>query len=192
MTNDEKRTSRELDQIARFHGHFCGGIVTGYLAARLALQRLGARRAEDEELVAIVENDSCAVDAVQVLTGCTFGKGNLLFHDYGKHVYTFAMRPSGRAVRVSRKPGPRLSPEELLNAPPEEVFWVDEVTVELPPPARIRASVVCDRCGEPVMETRTRKRGERTLCIPCAMRRENGLPRPPVRNHRRVESASGV
>ncbi len=192
MSTDDKRTSRELDQIAKFHGHFCGGIVIGYLAARVGLERLGTRRAGDEELVAIVENDSCAVDAVQVITGCTFGKGNLIFHDYGKHVYTFALRPSGRAVRVSRKPGASLSPEEMLSAPAEQLFWVDEITVELPPPAEVRKSVVCDRCGEPVMDTRTRRRGERTLCIPCAMRRDNGLPRPPVRNHRRAESASGA
>ena len=56
---------------------------------------------EDEELVAVVENNSCAVDAVQVMTGCTFGKGNLLFRDYGKQVYTFIKRPSGKSVRIS-------------------------------------------------------------------------------------------
>ena len=60
-------------------------------------------KASDEELVAIVENDSCAVDALQVLTGCTFGKGNLIFRDYGKQVYTFFQRPSPEAVRISVK-----------------------------------------------------------------------------------------
>jgi formylmethanofuran dehydrogenase subunit E len=40
------------------------------------------------------------VDAVQVMTGCTFGKGNLIFRDYGKQVYTFIKRPSGRSVRI--------------------------------------------------------------------------------------------
>jgi len=58
-------------------------------------------RSEDEELVAIVENNSCAVDAVQVMTGCTFGKGNLIFKDYGKQVYTFIKRPSGKSLRIS-------------------------------------------------------------------------------------------
>ncbi|NIP44160.1 MAG: formylmethanofuran dehydrogenase, partial [candidate division Zixibacteria bacterium] len=53
------------------------------------------------ELVAVVENDSCAVDAVQVLTGCTFGKGNLFFRDYGKQVYTFFRRPSGDFLRIA-------------------------------------------------------------------------------------------
>ena len=36
--------------------------------------------------------------------GCTFGKGNLRFLDYGKHVYTFYDRRSGRGVRVATRP----------------------------------------------------------------------------------------
>lgn len=52
------------------------------------MEALGGGRDIDEEMVAIVENDSCAVDAIQVLTGCTLGKGNLIFRDYGKqHLY---------------------------------------------------------------------------------------------------------
>jgi len=37
---------------------------------------LGENRAEDEEIVAVVETDACGADAIQVRTGCTFGKGN--------------------------------------------------------------------------------------------------------------------
>ena len=55
----------------------------------------------DEEFLAIVENDSCSVDAIQVVTGCTFGKGNLIFKDHGKHVYTFINRDTGEALRLS-------------------------------------------------------------------------------------------
>jgi len=54
--------------------------------AKAALREFGAGRPQDEELVAVVENDSCAADAIQFITGCTFGKGNLIFHDFGKHV----------------------------------------------------------------------------------------------------------
>lgn len=178
------RSGRDMERIVRFHGHFCGGIVIGYRAAKVALQHLGSRRAEDEELVAIVENDSCAVDAVQVITGCTFGKGNLIFRDYGKHVYTFALRESGRAVRVSRKPGARLSPDEMLEAPVDDLFWVEDIDLKLPPPARIHNSVPCQRCGEPVMSTRTRRRGGRLLCIPCAQRGQPEALKPPLRTQR--------
>jgi len=91
---------KKLDEVVEFHGHICPGLVLGYRVSMLALKELG-ERAEDEELVAIVENNSCAVDAVQVMTGCTFGKGNLLFKDYGKQVYTFIKRPSGEGLRIS-------------------------------------------------------------------------------------------
>jgi formylmethanofuran dehydrogenase subunit E len=64
------------------------------------LRELESRRAPDEELVALVETDACGVDAVQVVTGCTLGKGNLLYRDYGKSVYTFGRRDLGKAVRV--------------------------------------------------------------------------------------------
>ncbi|HUT33982.1 MAG TPA: FmdE family protein [Planctomycetota bacterium] len=177
------RYPRDLEQVVKFHGHYCGGILIGYRAAKVGLKRLPARRAEDEQLIAIVENDSCAVDAVQVLTGCTFGKGNLFFRDHGKHVYTFALRPSGRAVRVSRKPGRRVSQEQILVAPAEDLFWIEEMTIKLPSPSRIRESVICQRCGEPVMQTRTRRRSGKTLCIPCARRGEKAEKRPPLRKH---------
>lgn len=184
--------ARDLKRVIQFHGHYCGGILIGYRAAQAGLQRLHAQRAADEEVVAIVENDSCAVDAVQVLTGCTFGKGNLFFRDYGKHVYTFALRPSGRAVRVSRKPGPRLDLDQMLAAPIEDLFWVEPTSIKLPCPARIRDSVLCSRCGEPVMATRTRRRGGKAVCIPCAGRKEPPAHRPPLRNRRRPRRADGA
>jgi len=84
---------RKFKDVISFHGHTCPGLALGYRIAIFALDKLG-KRAVDEELVAIVENNSCAVDAVQVITGCTFGKGNLIFRDYGKQVYTFLKRPS--------------------------------------------------------------------------------------------------
>lgn len=85
----------------QFHGHSCMGLAIGYRVAISALEALVSERDIDEELLAVVENDSCAVDAIQVITGCTLGKGNLLFKDYGKHVYTFALRPKGKAVRIT-------------------------------------------------------------------------------------------
>ncbi len=91
---------KTIDEVAEFHGHVCPGLAIGYRVARYALSEFG-ERAEDEELVTVVENDSCAVDAIQVLTGSTFGKGNLIFQDFGKQVYTFIKRPSGDSMRVS-------------------------------------------------------------------------------------------
>lgn len=93
---------KSFEDVVEFHGHSCPGLALGYRVALAALKEAGMERiSEDEELVAVVENDSCAVDAIQVVAGCTFGKGNLIFKDYGKQVYTFIKRPSGDAVRIS-------------------------------------------------------------------------------------------
>jgi len=105
-----------FDDAVQFHGHGCPGLAIGYRVAKLALQELGLR-ARDEELVAMVENNSCAVDAIQLICGCTFGKGNLIFNDYGKQVYTFIRRSDSEAIRIAVK----------WEAPPEdpetEVMW---------------------------------------------------------------------
>lgn len=90
-----------IDEVTRFHGHCCPGLALGYRIATTALEILGGGRAPDEELVVVVENDSCAVDAIQVVTGCTFGKGNFIYRPYGKHVYTFYRRATGEGIRIS-------------------------------------------------------------------------------------------
>ncbi|MFO8057729.1 MAG: FmdE family protein [bacterium] len=171
----------DLQKTIDFHGHLCPGILIGYRASREALKRLESRRSKDEELVAIVENDSCSADAVQVLTGATFGKGNFFFRDHGKQAFTFMLRPSGKGVRLALKAGAlgdgNVSREDksrtLLSEPAEDLFDIQEDTMELPPEAEIRKSVVCPSCGEPVMDSRTRETGGKLLCIPCAEKKKN-------------------
>lgn len=99
--NEKVKFPEDFNTCVKFHGHVCPGLAIGYAAVNAGKNMLGLDRAEDEELVAIVENDSCAVDAVQVLLGCTFGKGNLIFRDWGKQVFSFMSRNSGRGVRVA-------------------------------------------------------------------------------------------
>lgn len=165
------------DEIVRFHGHECPGLAIGYRMAKAAIEALNSLRSEDEELVAIVENDACGVDALQCLTGCTFGKGNLIFRDYGKQVYTVYSRASRAGVRVHfhghniteemRRDRTALK-DMILTAPAGDILTVTTVTVPEPEPARIRNSVSCAICGEAVMETRTREIDGRTVCIPCS------------------------
>ena len=89
------------EKAVEFHGHSCPGLATGYRVAEIALDYLREARAADEEIVAVVENDACGIDAIMVATGCTPGKGNLIFRDMGKQVYTFGSRNSQKAVRIS-------------------------------------------------------------------------------------------
>lgn len=102
---EESRNIPLFSEVTKFHGHVCPGTAIGYRAGEIAIKELGSSRAADEEFLAIVENDSCSVDAIQVLTGCTMGKGNLIFKDHGKHVYTFINRDNGEAIRLSLSKG---------------------------------------------------------------------------------------
>jgi len=95
----------DLKRCVLFHGHLCPGLVYGYRVAKEAVKILRIGRSEDEEIVAICENDSCAVDAIQVLLGATAGKGNLLIKNYGKNAYIIFSRTKKRAYRFSRKIG---------------------------------------------------------------------------------------
>ena len=190
---------KSFEQVAEFHGHSCPGLAFGYRVALAGMREMGSDSiSEDEEIVAIVENDSCAVDAIQAIVGCTFGKGNLIFRDFGKQVYTFLKRPSGEAVRISvdfRTPEETGEEKELwkrysegdrseevlravhdrkakkmqaiLGAPGDELMKIEKMRLELPPEAKIYASVRCGFCGEKVAEPKARLRQGKIACIPC-------------------------
>ena len=103
-----------VDQVVAFHGHMCPGLAMGIRAAEVALDQVGPHAA-GEEVVAISETDMCGVDAIQFLTGCTFGKGNLVHRDHGKNAYTFVRRSDGKAVRISTRPGGGAAPPEVTS-----------------------------------------------------------------------------
>ena len=91
-----------IDQTIAFHGHWCPGLAIGIRAAQWALEEMG--KASDEEIVAVVETDMCGVDAIQFLTGCTFGKGNLIHKDFGKNAFSFYRRRDNKSARLVARP----------------------------------------------------------------------------------------
>jgi formylmethanofuran dehydrogenase subunit E len=173
-------------------------LALGFRVSLEALKWLNANRAEDEEIAAIVENDSCAVDAIQVMTGCTFGKGNLIFRDIGKRVYTFCNRRSGKSVRIVERYTPLESSElqelrssvlsgtatekqreewqahlqnsidTILHSPEKSMLSIAEVKTAPPPLARRFNSLTCIRCGEKVMEPRALRTAAGVYCADCA------------------------
>ena len=88
-----------------FHGHACGGLTIGFQAARYGMELLELDFSADEDVVCITENDACGVDAIQVLLGCSVGKGNLLFHLRGKQAFSFYNRKTGMVRLASAPPG---------------------------------------------------------------------------------------
>lgn len=95
--------SIDVSTVQAFHGHLCPGLAIGIRVAEQALLEMGERPG-DEEVVALVETNNCAVDAIQYITGCTFGKGNLIHLDYGKNAFRFIRRSDGKAIRIVMKP----------------------------------------------------------------------------------------
>jgi formylmethanofuran dehydrogenase subunit E len=104
MKSEAILSNRDFKKCIAFHGHLCPGLAIGFQAARTLMKRLGVWKAPDEELLAVVETDACGADAIQVMTGCTFGKGNFIFKNYGKHAFSLVDRKRGKAIRVSLRP----------------------------------------------------------------------------------------
>jgi formylmethanofuran dehydrogenase subunit E len=82
------------------HGHYCPGSAIGVKAAARAVKELGGKSTGMEEIVAIVETNSCFSDGVQMVTGCSFGNNALIYRDYGKTAFTLAKR-TGEGIRIS-------------------------------------------------------------------------------------------
>jgi formylmethanofuran dehydrogenase subunit E len=91
-----------IEKVAAYHGHKCPGLAIGVRASELCLQKLGHN--DQNALVAICETDMCGVDAISFLTGCTVGKGNLLFRDYGKMAFNFFKKETGECFRAVLNP----------------------------------------------------------------------------------------
>lgn len=160
------------DKAAAFHGHVCGGLTIGYQAAIYAIKLLDLDFSEDEEVVCITENDACGVDAIQVVLGCSVGKGNLLFHMRGKQAFSFYNRKTGKSVRLVLKPRPHeMTREESFayyqECQPEDMFDVKETTIKLPEEARIFNSAPCECCGEVTGEKWLRLSGGKKVCLDC-------------------------
>lgn len=163
-----------MEKAIKFHGHSCPGVAIGVLVSKYILEH-GNEFSTDEELVAVVENDNCSVDAIQSLLGTTYGKGNLIHLDYGKNNYTFYNRTNKKAVKLSSKsdrfgelPSSRDERiETLLKSNPEDIFRIQKVEFNPPKKAQIFESVICDECGDPTMKTRIKEHKGKKLCIPC-------------------------
>lgn len=185
----------------QLHGHKCPAMPLGLRAGAAAMNALAVARAKDKDLMAIVElgDDHCAhcfADGVQMITGCTFGKGNIWKLGYGKFAVTVVERATGRAVRVvpqakaqmgmkqtrffqeyrmkgvpaSKVPDEVVEPliQQVMNAPQDQLLSVGpEHKLEVGKKAETFATEVCDACGEMVVETYLRVAGEKKLCIPC-------------------------
>ena len=155
-----------------FHGHECGGLTIGYKASLYAIELLKLAFSDDEQVVCITENDACGVDAIQVMLGCSVGKGNLLFHMRGKQAFSFYNRRTGNSVRLVLKPKPEgMTKAESFayyqSLEPKEMFEVKEATTAVPEKAKLFDSYICNCCGEVTGVNWIRLAGDKKLCLDC-------------------------
>ncbi len=185
----------------QLHGHKCPAMPLGLRAGAAAMNKLGVERAKDGQLVALLELGEghcahCFADGIQMITGCTFGKGNIQQLGYGKFGLTLVDRATGRAVRVVPRaevqgatkqtpffkeyrekgiPASQVPPEvveplieQVMEAPDEKILAIGDIeTRELPRRVEAFDSFVCEECGDMVVEKYGRVVGDRRLCIPC-------------------------
>ncbi len=161
-----------IDKTIEFHGHNCPGLTIGIRVSELAMERLDIQNAE--EPLCVTETDMCGVDAIQFLTGCSFGKGNLVHKDYGKSAFTFFNRKTGKGFRAvfqnsdaGDEPDKNLRIKQLLDADLEDMFIIEDVDIPPIRPARILKSIKCSNCMEMTMESRIRIFDSQKLCLPC-------------------------
>jgi formylmethanofuran dehydrogenase subunit E len=178
-----------LKQAEVAHGHLCAGQILGVRLAMLGLARLGIgdpRGADRKRLIAYVEIDRCATDAIGLVTGCRLGKRSLKFRDWGKMAATFVDLGENRAIRIaalegSRETAARLYPhldnknQQQMLAYRElrdgELFREQWVSVEVDAadlPGYKAERIACARCGEGVNFGRFAVVGGERLCLSCA------------------------
>ncbi|TDO92009.1 formylmethanofuran dehydrogenase subunit E [Halanaerobium saccharolyticum] len=81
-----------LLKAGELHGHYCPYLALGVLASADVLKRFDAENDGMEDLLAVVETNSCFSDGIQYTAGTTFGNNALIYRDFGKTAVTFINR----------------------------------------------------------------------------------------------------
>ncbi len=173
-----KRTFEEdLDRAVSFHGHVCGGQMTGVRMARYALRYFGIEDADSyRDLIVYVECDRCLTDAIMVVTGCHPGKRRMKCLDFGKQAATFYDLNKDEAIRlvnVSEKcPKDADLHEWFAKRSDEDLFDIQHVRVNYSAndaPGRPHSHATCAVCGEDITDGREINTGRgKVICKSCA------------------------
>ena len=168
---------QDLEQAVAFHGHLCGGQMSGVRMARYALRLLDIPEPKKgKRLICYIETDRCITDAIGTVTGCSLGRRTLKWLNYGKMAATFVDLQTGRAVRIFSN-GKHFAPEGadlrefFAQFSDEELFDIQWVTVDMAPgdlPGPPCARAVCSQCGETVLDGKHIIRNGQVLCRACA------------------------
>jgi len=195
--NGCRLSSRLIQQTTDFHGHWCPGLAIGIRAAEWALNEMGKSPDEEIVAVVETDMCGVDAVQFLVgctfgkgnLIHRDYGKNAFSFYRRrdGK-VSRLVARPglhgeAGQmAARLNRKmhvEGLTREEETIREETRENISrWIMEQELEtlfemkiptqpVPKKARIMSSLICEHCGESVMESRIRRWDTKFLCIPC-------------------------
>lgn len=116
--------------LARLHGHRCPMSILGVRLGSAARERL---RGDGGRLQARFHHRTCALDGIQLATGCTLGNGTIEVRPEGAHQLTLWVQESGESVTV------RLTEEALRRG--RAYASLRERAGTLPPDSRERIAV---------------------------------------------------
>lgn len=191
---DLRLLSRLMDESASRHQHLCPRQVLGIRLGLAGLRNLGLIgddylprfENDDKRLLTIVETDGCGADGVAVATDCVVGRRTLRVIDFGKVAATMVDIPSGQAVRVTPSLEARVLAIQYASSAPTpwhsylqaykaladaELLTIQrvELTRSLPEIlSRPGLRVLCQACGEEIMNEREVALDGAVLCRACA------------------------
>lgn len=176
-----------LEQSSALHRHLCPRQVLGVRIGMLAGKMLDiALPQTDKRVLAFVETDGCFASGVSVASGCWLGRRTMRLMDYGKIAATFVDTQTDTAIRIipqidirqrvrdSRPAGTKRWDaylEAYQQMPDEELLTTKEVQLKIDIPALISFAgkrVICQQCGEEVINEREVLKEGRLLCSSCA------------------------
>ena len=198
-------TADDIKDTIAFHGHFCPGLAIGIRAVELAIRDLGDPAEVDMVAVAETDMcgvdaiqflTDCTYGKGNFMHR-DYGKMAFSFFDRKTCRGLRAVLNPDAWGDVGREMGELTTLDGLGKGTPEireritdlraqmrerymtmdlgDMFLVEKLTCDPPRPARILESLVCKGCGETVMESRTRRIGGETYCIPCFGQQEQKI-----------------
>ncbi len=176
-----------LERSAKQHRHLCPRQVLGVRIGLAGLTALGFHLPPSKrQMLVIAETDGCFVDGLCAATGCTVGHRTLRIVDYGKTAAAFVDVRSGRTVRVAPVPHLRDRAKAYARSehrayfaqlqayqtmPDEEMLTFQDITLSTSVDrilSRPGYRVLCEACGEEIMNEREVRQEGLTLCLACA------------------------
>jgi formylmethanofuran dehydrogenase subunit E len=97
------KTEELLTLSGTLHGHYCPGLAIGVIGSVYLVDKLKNFSDGMEEVICVMEINSCFADGIQYVTGCSMGNNSLIYRDFGKTAFSLVKR-DGTGLRLVSKP----------------------------------------------------------------------------------------